>query len=60
MEISGSAIEINAPSDHSQEMGISLVSSVFLSEGDKIAVFCENPTSGDDILVKDFQFLIKE
>jgi len=60
VEIAGSSIEINAPSDHSQEMGISLVCSVFLSEDDKLAVFCENPTSGDDILVKDFQWLIKE
>lgn len=59
VELPGSEINVDSGGDAS-ELGVTLSYATGISSGDAFAVFCENPASGDDMLVKDFQWLIKE
>ena len=59
VELAGSAMILDAGGD-ADELGVSMTYATTLEENDILAVFCENPSSGDDMLVKNFQWLVKE
>lgn len=59
VQLTDSEIIIDAGSD-SDELTIPMLYGVNFSAGDKLAIFVENPSSGDDMLIKSIQWLIKE
>jgi len=59
VELAGSGMILDAGGD-ADELGVSMTYATTLEENDILAVFCENPSSGDDMLVKNFQWLVKE
>jgi hypothetical protein len=59
-QLPGSQTQIVGGTGASGEGALSLIYGTIMEENDYIEIYVENPSSNDDILVKDFQLVIRE
>jgi len=59
-QLPGSQTQIVGGSGASGEGALSLIYGTLMEQNDYIEIYAENPSSNDDILIKDFQLVIRE